>query len=493
MNAEKDEPRTEDLTGIPKSVDSAPLADCHRGESAAKRAVRTIRAKLADWKPDHEDLATIQGLAQRSLTDIIHLTEYEDGKASRIATMMSFLGVLAGGVYAATFNLFAQYPCALFLTYVGVFFAFVIVMLVSLGWVVWAIYPRFFVPRRKEMGAGDLLTSFVFPPFIVTVTPDKWADAFRSSSGHTLKREYAIQDICESYLVATKVVHKFNHMRRAMNAMKVACCFFIAWDIVLVSGLVCQQMAKSGRDLAGTIVMTAAGNVLWDSNRVFDSAQVQLVLGLCKTLNVAEPANPSEYVRRLDQQIAATNEVGLRYPAELLVQALLSSLVSNAAIGTVTSTLPSSCTLRTLTHQYALGVRQSPSLFPGVLDTLEVLTNRGATIVVVSESNRQDCFSWLKSFGLLPFVSSVWTGEKSRGFYEQIIRKMQSAKRIVVVGDQLERDIRPAKEAGLITVYKPSAFSPVWKNAAHEAYADYTISSFADLVRVVDDEVSLVQ
>jgi putative hydrolase of the HAD superfamily len=124
---------------------------------------------------------------------------------------------------------------------------------------------------------------------------------------------------------------------------------------------------------------------------------------------------------------------------------------------------------------------------------LEVLTNRGATIVVVSESNRQDCFSWLKSFGLLPFVSSVWTGEKSRGFYEQIIRKMQSAKRIVVVGDQLERDIRPAKEAGLITVYKPSAFSPVWKNAAHEAYADYTISSFADLVRVVDDEVSLVQ
>ena len=54
-----------------------------------------------------------------------------------------------------------------------------------------------------------------------------------------------------------------------------------------------------------------------------------------------------------------------------------------------------------------------------------------------------------------------------------------------MVGDQLERDIRPAKEAGLRTIYFPGGFKPKWEASSNNVHPDYQISSFAEVPAIV--------
>jgi putative hydrolase of the HAD superfamily len=54
-----------------------------------------------------------------------------------------------------------------------------------------------------------------------------------------------------------------------------------------------------------------------------------------------------------------------------------------------------------------------------------------------------------------------------------------------MVGDQLDRDIAPAKEAGLTTIYFPSGFKPKWMPLEAEVRPDFKIESFAEVPAIV--------
>ncbi len=54
-----------------------------------------------------------------------------------------------------------------------------------------------------------------------------------------------------------------------------------------------------------------------------------------------------------------------------------------------------------------------------------------------------------------------------------------------MVGDQLDRDIGPAKEAGLTTIYFPGGFSPRWAPAEESVGPAFRVSSFAEVPEIV--------
>jgi putative hydrolase of the HAD superfamily len=54
-----------------------------------------------------------------------------------------------------------------------------------------------------------------------------------------------------------------------------------------------------------------------------------------------------------------------------------------------------------------------------------------------------------------------------------------------MIGDQLDRDILPAKEAGLITIYLPGGFRPKWSPLAGGPHPDYEIASFWEAVDII--------
>ena len=58
-------------------------------------------------------------------------------------------------------------------------------------------------------------------------------------------------------------------------------------------------------------------------------------------------------------------------------------------------------------------------------------------------------------------------------------------KRAFMIGDQLDRDIAPAKAAGLITVYFPGGFRPKWTPDESSIGPDFKVSDFMQAAQIV--------
>ena len=54
-----------------------------------------------------------------------------------------------------------------------------------------------------------------------------------------------------------------------------------------------------------------------------------------------------------------------------------------------------------------------------------------------------------------------------------------------MIGDQLDRDIAPAKEAGLKTIYFPGGFVPRWTPDEAKIGPDFRVSDFVEAVEII--------
>jgi FMN phosphatase YigB (HAD superfamily) len=73
--------------------------------------------------------------------------------------------------------------------------------------------------------------------------------------------------------------------------------------------------------------------------------------------------------------------------------------------------------------------------------------------------------------------------KKAESFVQLCERHNAEPRQSIAVGDQLDREIRAAKEAGLITVHFPGGF--VIPGGPDQVRADHTIESFAELPGIV--------
>jgi putative hydrolase of the HAD superfamily len=54
-----------------------------------------------------------------------------------------------------------------------------------------------------------------------------------------------------------------------------------------------------------------------------------------------------------------------------------------------------------------------------------------------------------------------------------------------MIGDQLDRDIAPAKEAGLKTIFFASGFVPRWSSRVDDIKPDYVVDDFEKAAELV--------
>ncbi len=106
-------------------------------------------------------------------------------------------------------------------------------------------------------------------------------------------------------------------------------------------------------------------------------------------------------------------------------------------------------------HVYRQGYERHLQLFPGVISMLETLKTDDFQIAVITERPHDSAEHALEYLGLNPFVDLLVTigGEqisKPDGLFERALRKMQPGNHPVpLIGDKLDRDIRPALAAGM--------------------------------------------
>lgn len=234
------------------------------------------------------------------------------------------------------------------------------------------------------------------------------------------------------------------------------------------------------------LVVTDADNTLWDTNSVYRDAQLAYfdeVLRLARVnVNIDDRL---AYLRNIDQAIAAKHKDHFRYPPFLLAEALYSALLTEAGQNAKQAEPAILSALTTAAEHFGGRVSTTvPELRKGVREGLAGLQKANARIVIVTEGPAERCKALLESHQLDATIEVLHVPRKGVVVYKQLVDGSDDRPR-VAIGDQIEKDLFPAKEAGFVTVYFPSDLKFRWSGNDKQSYVDFKIDSYADVLNVV--------
>lgn len=239
------------------------------------------------------------------------------------------------------------------------------------------------------------------------------------------------------------------------------------------------------------LVFIDADNTLWDTNTVYKDAQLRLLSAVEAAAGVTATADDRlAYVREVDQAIAAQHHGGLRYPTQILARALalvLGGEPINRAVKKVwadeNAGLAADLAVD-LEGAFKEQLDAKPALRPGVLRGLERLNTAGFRIFILTEGQRDRIERTLVGHGLDRFGANILEAKKQAGLFQRVSR-LEGADSACMIGDQLDRDIVPAKAAGLTTIYFPGGFSPKWTPHEREVAPDYKVASLDEAADII--------
>jgi hypothetical protein len=196
--------------------------------------------------------------ARESLDEVKALTEYEDQKATRILTIVTIFGALAGLIFSRLAELYPLHPIIdqhgllsfrfllVFVTYT--LFLFFVLFTIAGALVIFHAtsirFKTFTVPGTAGAGLNPP-RSFLFFSEIIQVTPQSWAHSFFSEAARSfltkgaaegtreirkdLALEYFRNYILESYLVAAKLADKLRYLMAAQQSLSWSIRILLLW------------------------------------------------------------------------------------------------------------------------------------------------------------------------------------------------------------------------------------------------------------------------
>ncbi|WP_119304748.1 HAD family hydrolase [Dongia deserti] len=242
------------------------------------------------------------------------------------------------------------------------------------------------------------------------------------------------------------------------------------------------------------VVFVDADNTLWETDAVYATAQLDLLSAVEKAVGVVAPTEDRlGFVRSIDQSIAQRHHAGLRYPPKLLVKALALVLKGVPPKTATRRAWQSSDTDQTLSDDAAARIegaflsalRTLPALRTGVRNGLVALREAGSVVFIITEGGRDRVLRLARVHGLESLFDRVIEAPKGPRIYLRALRLLRRPANAFMVGDQLDRDIRPAKEAGLKTIYFPGGFRPSWEPNEASVRPDFHIDRFDMVPRIV--------
>lgn len=189
--------------------------------------------------------------ARESLNEVKSLTEYEDQKATRLLTIVSFLAALAGVLFTRFAEMYPLYPTLdrvehtwmwwlVAAAYVS-FGAFAVTAVCGAMVVFHATQVSFVYPRLSPPTVGIKPRSYLFYSGILAVRPSDWARSFLNADPSAprglnpfLATQYFKSYVSESYLVAAKVADKLRLLRPAQKILSFSVRLLLIWLIVVV-------------------------------------------------------------------------------------------------------------------------------------------------------------------------------------------------------------------------------------------------------------------
>lgn len=241
------------------------------------------------------------------------------------------------------------------------------------------------------------------------------------------------------------------------------------------------------------IILADADNTLWDTNSVFANGQLKLLELVEQFSGLACPElDRLGFVRAYDQAIASRHHLHLKYPKQMLVATLAAGLRSElpdiaaeaALYGRPATHCLSERQITDAVAAYSEALTRVPELLPNVRAGLELARAHDLTVFVMTEGRVDLQRRALLAHDLERYVERVWELTKSVAQFGRLRRRFDP-KGIVVIGDQPDRDIVPAHDAGCRTVLVPSRFRPRWQSESERKMADYVAADFLEAMEWV--------
>lgn len=245
------------------------------------------------------------------------------------------------------------------------------------------------------------------------------------------------------------------------------------------------------------IVLTDADNTLWDTDAIFFTAQANMYRNAIHFLGgavavEADGGGVVQYVREIDQEIAARHHAHFRYPPHLLVYALASCLSGDEPRQAVASVLAgnkssimTAANVESIVRSYLADLQKIPELLPTVLEGLSLLHFNQVKTFLLTEGSLGRQKEVVEYHKLGDYFAGLFEVRKSVEQFSRIGRRFSGAK-VFMIGDQLDRDIRPAATAGISTVYVKGKFVPVWNAEGEGRYTTGKImTSFKEAVKFI--------
>lgn len=245
-----------------------------------------------------------------------------------------------------------------------------------------------------------------------------------------------------------------------------------------------------------TWIYTDADNTLWDTDAVFAQAQLALLDAAERVTGKQAPATERlAYVREFDQAIAARHHQRLRYPPALLVRALSDGIKGSAPDAAAQRALAEGAVATEAEAEglraYAETLSSVPPILAGVELGLNLAHNHQIPIYVISEGPLELVRARLQTLDLDRLTSGALSAQKTPDLYVRL-KQRAAPRRAVMIGDQPDRDIRFAHEAGLEAILVEGRFRPRWIQSTDTSYASAVVRDFLEAVNwvVQSDESS---
>lgn len=129
--------------------------------------------------------------------------------------------------------------------------------------------------------------------------------------------------------------------------------------------------------------------------------------------------------------------------------------------------------------------------YPNVRETLEFLSNNGIKLGVVSDAPRMSAWLRLAEMQLSKYFDVVITFDDTKQFkpspkcFKSALKELGvNAKEVFFVGDNPERDIKGAKDLGMVTIL--AKYGQVFEG---NEKADFEINNFLELIDILNLKV----
>jgi putative hydrolase of the HAD superfamily len=240
-------------------------------------------------------------------------------------------------------------------------------------------------------------------------------------------------------------------------------------------------------------VFLDADNTLWDTDQVFASAQLGLLDDVeARSGRTVQDADRLAFVRAIDQTLAERHHDGLRYPPTLLVRAIGRTLEGEAGaqaakqawLGQRGSSL-SAADEDAIVADYFGKLKATPDLRPGVAEGMAQLRDAGCFVLIVTEAALKRTEATAALLGLEGSFNRVIEGRKRPELYRRVLKLAGAPENAFMIGDQLDRDIVPAKAAGLTTIFFPGGFQPRWLPEEQNVRPDHRIARFDQALPII--------